>query len=155
MQQRAYDLWQADKESSNKGGICRHPEYYWNKAQDELVSPFIRALADEAGDGIIFKPGSISEYPFEFWRYKNDYAFASARIETDTLLIHGFGIGDLRRYNLHLEKDTEEALEYLRWLQRATFEMPGWPDTINPCGEIPLSLMEITKGYPSTRVTDT
>lgn len=141
VQQRAFELWQHDANRVKLGykdAFERCAEWYWNKAQDELVSPFARALADEAGDGIIFKPGNEPAYPFEYWRYKNDHAFAKACIEEEALIIHGLGAGGTRRFNLHLESDLEEALEYLRQIQRATEQLHDWPNIKNPCAELPL-----------------
>lgn len=157
----AYDLWQADKKKGDKvrtDSLCgleddtrppdnfeRHPEYYWNKAIKDLVSPIAQAVAEEAGNGIIFKPGHQADNPFEYWRRQNDHCFAKAHIDGEAFVINGLGVGGTKRFNLHLEKDTVAMLEYLRNIQQWTYEYDGWPDIPNPCAEIPLGV-DLAKG---------
>lgn len=118
IQQRAFIL-------SKEDPVERHPEYYWHRAQNELVSPIIRAIAEEAGEGIIFKPGNKPDTPYEFWRPQNDRAFARANIENDNLVIREVKNSfnhTIFRFNLHLEDDITNIINCLHTLLEESYE---------------------------------
>jgi hypothetical protein len=115
IEQRAFIL-------SKEDPVERHPEYYWHKAQDELVSPIIRVIAEEAGKGIIFKPGRNQMFPYEFWRPQNDKVFARSTIRDDNLVIVGVPGFQEFRFNLHLEEDITKIIQCLHNLLEESYE---------------------------------